>query len=113
MPSLRQGNIVFAPFPHEDDRQVFDKRPCLVLAVDEEKDRFLAAKITTTELRRYWAFRLSPGTRDTISGRILKESWINLNRREWIAASDCLRILAMLRPSVMNAVLERMDMLKA
>ena len=112
MLSLRRGNVVFAPFPHEDERDVFDKRPCLVLAVDNENNRFLAAKITTTELRQYWSFRLSPGTGDTASGRILKESWINLNRREWIPVKDCLRVFAMLNSEVMNAILARMDILK-
>ena len=111
MPFVSQGNIVFALFPHEDNRAVFDKRPCLVLAVDIGHGRFLAAKITTTRLPQYWAFHLSPGNVDMTSGALLKESWINLNRREWIPLKDCLRVLAKLRQDKMDAILDRMGML--
>ena len=72
---------------------------------------FLAAKIITTELRQYWAFPLHPGSQDTVSGKILRASWINLNRREWIPFADCMRVFAMLSPGVMEAVLERMNIL--
>ena len=106
---LHQGDIVFAPFPHEDERDVFDKRPCLVLSVDIDNERFIAAKITTTNLNRYWAFHLNPGRQDTSSGKILKESWINLNRREWIDFKDCIYVLARVKDEIFNQILERMD----
>ena len=106
---LHQGDIVFAPFPHEDERDVFDKRPCLVLAVDIDNKRFLAAKITTTNLNRYWAFHLNSGGQDTSSGKILKESWINLNRREWIDLKDCIYVLAKIKSEIFSKILQRMN----
>ena len=111
MRSLRQGDIAFVPFPYEEDKTVSRRRPCLVLAVDEAKQRFLGAKITTTELKQRWAFHLNSGTKDTLSGAILRESWINLNRREWFSFADCIQVFARLRPDIMNAVLQRMRLL--
>ena len=57
MLSLTQGEIVFAKFPYEEDKTFLAKRPCLVLAVDDKKQCFLAVKITSTELDRSWACR--------------------------------------------------------
>ena len=113
MQSLRQGDIAFVPFPYEEDKTLSRRRPCLVLAVDDDKQRFLGAKITTTELRQRWAFHLNQGTADTISGMILRESWINLNRREWFLFTDCTQVFASIRPDILNAILERMRLVNA
>ncbi len=53
MPSLRQGDIVFAYFPYK---------------------KFLAAKITTTQLNRSWAVHLKAGNYDMVSGHLQTES---------------------------------------
>ena len=111
MRSLHQGDTAFVPFPYEEDKTVFRRRPCLVLAVDGTKQCFLGAKITTTELKQRWAFHLNLGTKDTISGAILRESWINLNRREWFPFADCIQVFAKLKPDILNAVLEQMRLL--
>ena len=58
MPSLQQGDIVFAYFPFEEDKTILKKRPCLVLALNNIKSKFLAAKITTTKLNRSWVMKL-------------------------------------------------------
>ena len=88
MPLLTQGDIVFAPFPYEDDKSISKQRPCLVLAIDSDNGRFLAAKITTTPLNRVWAVPLKAGCESLKDGDLRLDSWINLNRREWINISD-------------------------
>ena len=86
--SLHQGDIVFAYFPFEEDKNILKKRPCLVLAVDNTKNRFLAAKITTTQIIRSWAIHLHSGSTDLASGNLKTESLINLNRLEFIPFSE-------------------------
>ena len=39
-----QGDIVFANFPFEEDKNIAKPRPCLVLAVDDVNQKILAAK---------------------------------------------------------------------
>ena len=70
MPSLHQSDIVFAYFPFEEDKTILKKRPCLVLAVDNDNNRFLAAKITTTQLNRSWAIHLKAGKDYLVSGNL-------------------------------------------
>ncbi|GHV29607.1 hypothetical protein FACS1894167_09160 [Synergistales bacterium] len=101
------GDIVFAPFPFEEDRSRVKKRPCLVLTVDLSASQFLGAKITTTELKQWWAYPLNPGNVDVSSGSIKEKSWINLNRREWILCKDCLCVFATLRPEILEIIRSR------
>ena len=113
MRSLRQGDIAFVPFPYEEDKTITRRRPCLILAVDDVNQRFLGAKITTTELKQRWAFHLNQGGIDTVCGTILRESWINLNRREWFSFADCIQVFASIKPDIMIAILERIRLLSA
>lgn len=105
MPSFKAGDIVFVPFPFEENGLTYKNRPALLLAVKEPEQCFLAAKITTTELNRYWAFHLNAGTTDCLYGRILKASWVNLNRRAWFSFSDCTRKFASLKPEILRKIL--------
>lgn len=105
MPSLRQGDIVFAYFPFEEDKHILKKRPCLVLAVDDNNKRFLAAKITTTQLYRSWAVHLNAGNSDLASGNLLTESWINLNRRELIPFSDYIFTIGTLKQDTLDFII--------
>ena len=109
MLSLAPGDIVFAPFPFEEDATVFKNRPCLVLAVRTDTDTFLAAKLTTTRLECYWAVPLRAGTSEVSSGSIPKDSWINLNRREWIDLSSCMYKLATLRAEIFECIRLKMS----
>ena len=89
MQSLSQGEIVFAYFPYEEDKTLKKERPCLVLAVDDTNQKFLVAKITTTKIERYWVIHLKAGTENMAKGYLIRtDSWINLNRREWISYDD-------------------------
>ena len=88
MQSLNQGDVVFAYFPYEEDKSINKPRPCLILAVDTEHKKFLAAKITTTKIERSWAIFMRSGTKDMRTGSMRSDSWINLTRREWIPFSD-------------------------
>ena len=107
MPFLRQGDIVFAYFPYEEDSTVFKQRPCLVLAVDSHNTRFLAAKITTTPLNRSWAIHLNAGNIDLASGYLRMESWINLNRREWIPFSDYVFTIGTLNHDILDFIINK------
>ncbi|MBQ7263063.1 MAG: hypothetical protein IJR14_05015 [Synergistaceae bacterium] len=93
---------MMAPFPYEEDRTIVKMRPCLILGVDEKRSRFLAAKITTTEVRAWWGIPLSAGTADMISGMILRPSWVDLHRREWIPFSDCAFRIGRIRPDLFD-----------
>lgn len=86
MPSLRQGDIVFAYFPYK---------------------KFLAAKITTTQLNRSWAVHLKAGNYDMISGHLQTESWINLNRREKIPFSDYIFTIRTLKRDIMQYIINK------
>jgi hypothetical protein len=101
------GDIVFAPFPFEEDRSRVKKRLCLVLAIDLKLSQFLGAKITSTELKQWWAYPLNSGNVDVSSGNIKKKSWINLNRREWIFFEDCLFKIATLKPEIFEIIRSR------
>jgi mRNA-degrading endonuclease toxin of MazEF toxin-antitoxin module len=108
MSSPTKGDVVIAYFPQED-QDAFDLRPCLVLSVG--KDCFVAAKITTTELRRPWAFKFSEGKSATIRGQILKDSWVNLRRCENIPLTDAKQIAGTLKPEVLDAILLKLKSL--
>lgn len=104
MLSLAPGDVVFAPFPFEEDATIFKNRPCLVLAVRGDTNTFLAAKLTTTRLECYWAVPLKAGTSEVSSGSILKDSWINLNRREWLDLNSCIYKLATLKEEIFEHI---------
>ena len=99
---LKQGDIVFANFPYEEDKLVKKPRPCLVLAVRD--NRFLAAKITTTKIDRSWVVYLRAGTIDMASGTLRFDSWINLARREWINCADFIFHIGALRDELMQNI---------
>jgi hypothetical protein len=105
MQSLVRGDIVIAYFPQED-QDFSDLRPCLVLSVDPKS--FLAAKITTTELRQVWTHRLHKGDSDTAKGRILKDSWVNLRRRENILLVNAKSVVASLKPEVFEVIISKL-----
>ena len=107
MPYLHKGDVVFAKFPYEEDKTLKKSRPCLILAVDDKKQRFLASKITTAKLERFWAFHLNAGMADMESGFLRFESWINLNRREWLSISDYEFAIGRLKEEVLNKILEK------
>ena len=107
MPFLHQGDIVFAYFPFEEDNSIVKKRPCLVLAIDDNNKRFLAAKITTTRLNHSWAVHLNKGNADLASGYLKIESWINLNRREQIPFSDYIFTIGTLKHEIMQSIIEK------
>lgn len=107
MPSLQQGDIVFAYFPFEEDKTILKKRPCLVLALDNIKSRFLAAKITTTKLNRSWAVHLNAGNTDLASENLQMESWINLNRREWIPISDYIFTIGTINHEILSVIINK------
>ena len=111
MLSLEPGDIVLASFPFEEDanRNITKKRPCLVLAVKPVDSSFYAAKITTTPLHHSWAYHLNSGSSDVSSGRIKKESWINLNRREWLSTKDCILVFAKLKADIMKDIISRFN----
>jgi hypothetical protein len=108
MSSPAKGDVVIAYFPQED-QDAFDLRPCLVLSV--MKDSFVAAKITTTELRHTWAFKLSAGKSTTVRGQILKDSWVNLRRCEKIPMSDAKQVAGTLKQEVFAAILSKLKRL--
>lgn len=109
MLSLLPGDIVFAPFPFEEDTDEKKNRPCLVLSVEANAGRFIGVKITSTHLNRYWAYRLNAGAADVSSGRIQKESWINLNRREWLNIDDCTFKIASLKADIFKEILAKIS----
>jgi hypothetical protein len=98
------GDVVFVPFPFEEDRKILKKRPCLVLAVEEAGAKFLGAKITSTELPQWWAYPLY--NNDILNGRLKGKSWINLNRREWLLCKDCVFKIATLKPEIWQRIRE-------
>ena len=93
--------------PFEEDKTILKKRPCLVLAVDNDNNRFLAAKITTTQLNRSWAIHLKAGKDYLVSGNLQSESWINLNRRERIPFSDYIFTVGTLKRDILNSILDK------
>ena len=105
---LAKGDIVIAFFPQEDHSSV-DLRPCLVLSV--EKEHFIAAKITTTELRQVWAFKLDKGQNATLSGNIQRDSWVNLRRCEIIPIQDAKRIAAKLKTEILKEIFDKLSIL--
>jgi mRNA-degrading endonuclease toxin of MazEF toxin-antitoxin module len=107
MPSyLFPGDIVFIPFPFEEDHKLLKRRPCLVLAADAYGARFLGAKITTAKLTQLWAYPLRDI--DLASGKLKAKSWINLNRREWLLSENCLFKIATLKPEIWQAICDRL-----
>jgi hypothetical protein len=102
------GDIVIAYFPQED-QDTCDLRPCLVLSAG--KDSFLAAKITTAELRQIWAYKLDKGDSATAKGQILKDSWVNLRRCENIPVKDAKRTVASLKRETFDAIISKLEML--
>ena len=109
MPLLTQGDIVFALFPYEEDKTIVKQRPCLVLAVDNQRQLFLAAKITTTRLSHSWAIHLHSGETDMSIGSIKTESWINLNRREWIPFSDYIFKIGKVNSNILNNIIQKFN----
>lgn len=108
MLSLNQGDIVFANFPLEEEKSSFTKRPCLILAVDEENERFLAAKITTTELNRSWAVHIRAGNSDMNKGYLRMDSWINLNRREWLPFSELIFYIGSIKNDILDNIIHQL-----
>lgn len=106
---VNKGDIVFVNFPFEEDGTIYKSRPCLVLAVDDENKKFLAAKITTTPLNRSWAVELKQGTEDMKTGSLRSESWINLNRREWIPYSDYIFKIGSINADILLRVMQKMQ----
>jgi mRNA-degrading endonuclease toxin of MazEF toxin-antitoxin module len=106
MPALSKGDIVIAYFPQED-HSTSDLRPCLVLSA--ENGNVLAAKITTTSLCRTWVYKLDKGTSLASKGKIEKDSWVNLRRRETIPVQDIKKIVATLKPDVFRAICIRLN----
>jgi mRNA-degrading endonuclease toxin of MazEF toxin-antitoxin module len=103
-----RGDIVIAYFPQEDHK-TYDFRPCFVLSV--ENDSILAIKITTTNLSQKWAYKLDKGAVLTSKGIIQKDSWINLRRRERIPIGDIKKIVATLKPNVLETICEQLTKL--
>jgi mRNA-degrading endonuclease toxin of MazEF toxin-antitoxin module len=108
MPALAKGDIVIAFFPQEDHSSA-DLRPCLVLSVEEE--HFTAAKITTTELRQIWAFKLEKGRESTFSGNIQRTSWVNLRRCETMPIQDAKHTVAKLKTEILEEICNKLDSL--
>jgi mRNA-degrading endonuclease toxin of MazEF toxin-antitoxin module len=100
-----KGDVIVAFFPQED-RSAFDLRPCLVLSI--QGDHLLAAKITTTELRQFWAYKLDKGKTSTSRGCIQKDSWVNLRRCEMIPIHDVKRIVATLKSEIFKTICEKL-----
>ena len=111
MPVYEKGNLVIARFPHEEDNTIFDKRPCLILLPNNDVDVFWAAKITTTQLDRVWAYKLDAGNSQFSRGYLKLDSWINLRRRELISASDIFWCVAELKQPVYEDILNRLKSL--
>ena len=106
MLSLHQGDIVFAYFPYEEDKTIVKKRPCLVLAVQNEKHRFLAAKITITPLPQSWAIHLQAGNINLALGNLRAESWINLNRREWLPFQNYIFTIGTVKRNILDTIIK-------
>lgn len=104
MQSLAPGDIVLAPFPFEEGsgKKI---RPCLVLAV--KADRFLAAKVTTTELPQVWGVYLPQGSEKCLQGEIRKESWIKLRGVMWLYREDIIHKIAILECDFFDSILYR------
>ena len=105
---LAKGDIVIAFFPQEDHSSV-DLRPCLILSIEEKY--FTAAKITTTELRQVWAFKLNKGQSETLSGNIQRDSWVNLRRCENIPIQDAKRGVAKLKTEIFKKICDKLNTL--
>ena len=103
-----KGDIVIAYFPQEDHSSV-NLRPCLILSV--EGGHFIAAKITATELRQAWAFKLNKGQSATQSGNIQRDSWVNLRRCEIIPIQDAKRIVAKLKTEIFKEICDKLSSL--
>ena len=99
-----KGDIIIAYFPQED-QDSSDLRPCLVISIEE--GHVFAAKITTTRLDQIWAYKLLQGESAASSGKIMKDSWVNLRRCERIPAEDVKKIVASLKPDVFDEIISR------
>ena len=108
MQSLNKGDIVFAKFPFEEDKTIFKPRPCFVISVDTVNNRFLAAKITTTEIKRSWAIHIKSEKDDMSTGSMRIESWINLNRIKWIPFSDFTFKIGTASSDILNNVIQKL-----
>jgi hypothetical protein len=82
-----------------------------VLSIDKDSDSVYAAKITTTKLHQSWAYKLVKGDTLTTRGRIMKDSWINLRRREIIPMPDVKHNAATLKQEVLDAILLNFEQL--
>jgi hypothetical protein len=69
-----------------------------------EDDGVSAVKITTTPLRQAWAYKLDKGTNLTSKGKIQKDSWVNLRRREIIPMRDVKKTVAALKPEFFEEI---------
>ena len=104
---LSRGDIVFARFPYEEDAHIKKPRPCLVLAVDNENKKFLAAKITTTRIDRSWAVYIKAGDGDMASGSIRFDSWIDMSRREWIPFEDFIFHVGVINSEKLKSIIDK------
>ena len=106
MRSFRPGDVVFARYPREETPSIKDSRPCLILGSNDRGD-FLAVKMTSTSLDRVWAYQIPKGAVCASKGSIKYDSWLNLNRREWIPPEDIVFWCATLKPEVFSDILSR------
>ena len=108
MQSLSKVDIVFAQFPYEEDEALKKSRPCLVLGIDVNNERFLAAKNTTTQIKSYWCVNLRAGTDDMKDGYLRFASCVNLYRREWITYSDFEFRIGVLKREIFEGIVSRL-----
>lgn len=63
--------------------------------------------MTSTSLDRVWAYQIPKGAVCASKGSIKYDSWLNLNRREWIPPEDIVFWCATLKPEVFSDILSR------
>lgn len=103
---MAPGDVYIAYFLQEE-QEYADRRPCLILAV--EKDKVLAAKITTTPIRGYLGIHISAGESDVKEGFIMRESYVNLSRIQWVANIDLIKKIATVKDEILEEVRKRIS----
>ncbi len=101
---LEAGSVVLLPFPYTN-LQAGKKRPALVLTDDEYNagsPDVVLAFVTSRRQTSEWSLPISG--KDLVAGRLVKDSWIRVDRLATVEQGLVLGVVGRLKPTVFKRV---------
>lgn len=105
---LDAGQVVLLPFPHTN-MKTGKKRPALVLTHREFNDRSrdtILAYVTSQRQPGKWSIKIT--TQDLSTGKLVKDSWVRVDRLATVEQTLLRGVVGQLKPSVLQKVKARL-----